>query len=113
MTSAAAFARSLTQDQRTVILGLNMNRCVRRPGIAGRDYFLSPTVTGTREGRLRFDETLVARMVSDGLLYVTQTTGALPGRPEGVPFSARLSKLGCEVRTCLVDNLTGSKGAVA
>lgn len=113
MTISAALARSLTQDQRAVILGLNVNRSVRRPGIAGRDYFLSPTITGTREGRMRFSEELVDRMISADLLYVTQNTGALPGRPEGVNFSARLSKLGFEVRACLVDNLKGWKGAAA
>ncbi|WP_332657320.1 hypothetical protein [Brevundimonas sp.] len=104
MSTPAAIARRVTQEQRDVILGLNMERSVRRPGIAGRPFHI-PANLNSRVAKMSFSEDLILGMINDGLLYATQATGPLPGRPEGVKFSARLSKLGFQVRACLIDSL--------
>lgn len=105
MTSSANIARGLSQAQRDVIRGLGADRCVLRPGHAGAPFHLSPVNLNSKQGRMRFAEDLILGMIADGLLYVTQATGALPGRPEGVIFSARLSKAGSEVSLVLKEGV--------
>lgn len=101
MTSPAKIAYSLSCAQREVVRGLTADRAVLRPGHAGTPFHLSPVNLNSTEGRMRFPEALILGLIADGLLYATQATGALPGRPEGVIFSARLSKAGSDVRLLL------------
>jgi len=103
MTSSAAIARVLPDVQREVVLGLTTDRSVRRAGIAGAEWHITPVNLSSRTAQLRFSESLIAKMIRDGLLYVTQATGPLPRNPEGVKFSARLSRTGFEVRQHLLD----------
>lgn len=103
MTSSANIARALLPEQREVVLGLTTDRSVRRPGIAGAEWHITPVNLSSRTAQLRFSEDLIAGLVRDGLLYVTQATGPLPRNPDGVKFSARLSRTGFEVRQHLLD----------
>lgn len=103
MTGAAAIARELSEDARALLKALTPVQAVRRPGIANRPFHISPANLDSWAGRARFPEEMILDLIAKGVLYVTQATGALPGRPEGVAFSARLSKLGEEVRTVLRD----------
>lgn len=101
----------LTEDETLALVTLERGRSLHRPGFRGLPFKLATAHLRSPKAALRFDEAVIASLVTKGLLVVAQGAQPNAARVVMVPFTVVLTTAGEKARREILATPASRKAA--